>query len=123
MEVDGKTLGAGAGMFATVIGVLTKLLYSTIGHRISAASQAAASAAAAAEKVEERRREDSIALHARLGEHIDRDVEMHERLMQTMQAQTQAIGQMHASLERALGERPTRDEVSRLIELSQGARP
>lgn len=119
MEVDSTSVAAGGGALATLLGVLTRLLYRAIGHRISTAEQTAASAARAAEKVEERRREDSISLHQRLGEHIDRDVEMHGLLRATMQEQTSKLGDIHASLERALGERPTRDEVNRLIELHQ----
>lgn len=122
MEVDGKTVAAGAGAFATLLGVLTRLLYGAIGHRITGAEQAAASAAAAAERVEARRREDSIDIHRKMDAAISRATDSHDLLIGALTRQGETLGEIHASLQQALGERPTRDEVTRLIQLHQGSK-
>lgn len=70
MEVDGKTAATvaatGAGIIATIMVGLTRLLYKAIGHRIAGAEQMAKEAQATAIAVDSRRREDTIALHEKL---------------------------------------------------------
>lgn len=120
MDVDPKVAAAGGGVLATAFGWLLNRLYRNIGHRISDASQAAAAATAAVALVEERRRNDTIALHGKLDGHIERDIEMHGQVLEAMREQTSKLGDIHSSIEKALGDRPTRDEVNHLIELHQG---
>jgi low affinity Fe/Cu permease len=115
-------IGGGIAFIAAIFGWLLRMLYRAIGHRITAASQAASSAAATALAVEERRRNDIKDVHEKLDGHIARDIDMHEQVLGAMHAQTSKLGDIHAAIEKALGERPTRDEVNRLIELHQSQR-
>lgn len=116
-ENPGMLAVAGGGVL-TLLGWLGRRLFGNIGHRITAASQAAASAAAAAAAADSRRRDDTIEIHRKLDGHIERDIDMHGQVLEQMREQTSALGRIHVSLEHALGERPTRDEVIRLIDLS-----
>lgn len=127
MEIDGKTaatVGASAGgVLAAIMGWLMNRVYRGVHHRINDVAQTAASAAAEARAVEERRQRDTIAVHGKLDSHIQRDIEMHGEMMSVMRAQTETLGRIHASLEHALGERPTRDEVHQISKLYQGRKP
>jgi hypothetical protein len=122
MEVDKGVLAALAAPVLAGAGWMVNKIWRGIGHRIANAEHAAAAASVAVEAVEARRREDVIALQKGFSEHIARDVDMHERLLEAMSDQTSKLGEIHVSLTRALGDRPTRDEVVRLIELHQAAR-
>lgn len=119
MEVDGKTAAAAGLSVATLLGILTRLLYGAIGHRITSASHAAAAAAAAAEKVEERRRTDTIALHERIEAHAQEDRAMFGQVMQAISEQTEKLGDIHSDVQKALGDRPTRDEVQEMFQRSR----
>jgi hypothetical protein len=122
MEISTGVIIAVCTTGATALGWLVNKYTSSLGHQIRDVGQAAASAAAMAEKVDERRREDVTALHHALGEHRDRDEAIHREVMQSTNEQTRTLGQIHAYLERALGDRPTREEVRGMVELRQGAK-
>lgn len=108
-------IAVAGGAVLTLFGWLGKRLYGNLGHRITAASQAAVAATSAVALVEDRRRQDTTALHAKLDGHIERDIDMHGLVLGAMREQTDKLGDIHASLERALGERPTREEVYRIV--------
>lgn len=108
-------IAVAGGAVLTLFGWLGKRLYGNIGHRISAASQAATAATVAVALVEDRRRADTIALHAKLDGHIERDIDMHGQVLEAMREQTSKLGDIHSSIQQALGERPTRDEVYRIV--------
>lgn len=122
MDIDGKTAAAGGGILATIIGWCANKVYGNLSHRITSASHAAASASAAVEKSEERRRQDVIAIHKRIEEHAEEDRRTFAAVNAAINENTSMLGHIHADLQKALGDRPTRDEVNRLIELHQGAK-
>lgn len=104
MEVDNKTAVAAGGILATVVGWCVNKLYGGLSHRINNAQNAANTAAKLAADVEQRRREDVTALHERIGEHIEKDHVMHDKVLTK-------LGDIHADVQRALGDRPTREEM------------
>ncbi len=104
----------------TGIGWLIAKVYNSIGHRIANVDQTASAAARLAAQCDDRRRDDVTVLFKALGDHRDRDEAVHRDVMTSMNEQTRTLGMIHAGLEKALGDRPTRDEVTRIVELSQG---
>jgi biopolymer transport protein ExbB/TolQ len=116
VALDSGIIGWLGTIIAAVFAWLLNRYHRSIGHRISSASAAAAAAAAAAALVEDRRREDTTDLHRKLDAHISRDVDIHERLLTAITEQTRTLGSIHASLERELGSRPTREEVREMMQ-------
>lgn len=125
--VAAKANGGLIGFFAAVVlgllGWLGQRVYRGLGHAINNAKQDAANASTLAEKADNQRREDVTAIHSKIDKHIEEDGGVHRQLLQEATEQTRIMGQIHASLERALGDRPTRAEVRDMIELHQGRRP
>lgn len=100
--------GIVAAAFASVVGGIGWLwtkVYNSLGHRINNARQAATSANALAVKVGDN-----------LVAHMQRDEEMHAKVLEAMTKQTEKLGDIHAALQRDLGDRPTRDEMRELFQ-------
>jgi hypothetical protein len=113
-------IGGAAVLMLALLGWLGRRVYAGLGHAIKNAQQVAATATAAAKAADDNRREDTNTIHEKLDKHIAEDGGVHRQLLTEATEQTKIMGQIHASLERALGERPTRSEVRDMIELHQG---
>lgn len=72
---------------------------------------------------ERKRREGEINIYRELGDHLKRDTDMHTETLAVLREQTKTLGELNTFMARELGMRPTREEVDKMIELSQGARP
>ena len=119
---NGGLIGFIAMVALGLLGWLGQRVYRGLGHAIKNAQQAAANAAGAAVEADRLRREGDNAIHAKLDHHIDRDGETHQELLKTMGEQGQLLGKIHAQLERALGERPTRTEVRDMVRDMHGVK-
>lgn len=112
---NGGFIGFWAAVVLGLLAWLGKRVFASLGHSIANAKNAANLAAKLATDADALRRQDVNAIHTKLDRHIDKANESHAMLLNHMGEQTKMLGTIHAQLERALGERPTRQEVRDLV--------
>jgi len=120
-EQNSGLVGWISGVVLAVFAWLGNRFYRAISHRITMAHESARAAAKLAAEGEDRRRDDVKEIYKSLNGHIERDIDMHDKVLGALGEQTSTLHGIHTSLLTEMSKRPTREEVDkRLQELQVG---